>query len=185
MNNKQIVIISFLFLLLSCSVAKVKHTESAPGFRLSNYKTFDYFKLEATGDTSANFEKNAALLRGAITKNLQAKGLRRSETQPELLINIGIVVDEKTQTRETTFREAPRYMGQRKYSWKSEEVEVGKYKEGTATVHLVDARTEEMVWQGVVQSIIPGNEKKIPASIEEGVNALFDKMDSGIDEDTK
>ncbi len=176
MYTKRLDLLFLSVVLLSCTSAKVKHTESTPGFQLSNYGTYDFYELEASGDTTANFEKNAALIKDAIARNLKTRGLVRNETRPELLINIGIVVEEKTQTRETTIREAPRYMGQRRYSWKSEEIEIGKYKTGTATVHLVDADSEKMVWRGVVEGVIPNKERKIPASIDEGVDALFSRL---------
>lgn len=172
----RILLFTIPVLLVACRAAKVRNTESAVGFRLSNYKTFDFFKLEAAGDTSANFETNATLMKDAITRNLESRVLKRVDTNPDLLINIGIVVKEKTKTRETTIQEAPRYMGQRRYTWKSEEIEVGRYREGTATVHLVDVTTKEMVWRGVIESIIPEKDDKIPASIESGVNLLFERL---------
>ena len=162
--------------LLACNATKVLDTESADGFQIGNYKTFDFFKLEARGDTSDNFETNAASMKDAITRNLESRGLRRVDANADMLVNIGIVVTEKTQTRETTFREAPRYMGQRRYSWKSEEIEIGTYKSGTATIHLVDANTKEMVWRGVAEGIIPKNDEKLSKAIESGVDELFERL---------
>lgn len=60
------------------------------------------------------------------------------------------------------------YIGQRNYSWKSEEIEIGSYREGTATVHIVDAAAKKMLWRGVVQDILPDKEAKLDKTIQEG-----------------
>ncbi len=173
MNATRVSLLVFASLLFTCRSSKVLETENVEGFQLNQYQTFDFFKLEASGDTSSNFQANATLIKNAITRNLESRGLKRVDTNPDLLINIGIVVKEETQTRQTTIREAPRYMGQRTYSWKSEEIEVGKYRTGTATVHLVDADTKTMMWRGVIESIIPEKKEKVAESIEDGVDLLF------------
>jgi len=169
---------SLLFLTLAaCSGVKVLNTEANDGFALSNYKTFDFYKLEARGDTvTANFETNAELLKQAITKQLQTKGLQQAISNPALLVNIGVVVEEKIQTRETNLRDAPVYMGTRNYSWKSEEIEVGRYKEGTVTVHLVDPSTKKLMWKGVVEGVLPSKNSNLPPMIDAAMSALFSKI---------
>src|SRR6187402_39901 len=110
MKNSALLLV--FFMLASCSGVKVLNTEANDGFALGNYKTFDFYKLEARGDTvAANYETNAELLKQAIAKQLQAKGLQQATSNPSLLVNIGVVVEEKIQTRETSIREAPVYMG--------------------------------------------------------------------------
>jgi len=79
------------------------------------------------------------------------------------------------QTRETTIREAPRYIGQRNYHWQSQEVVVGRYEEGTATVEIVDAAHREVVWQGAVKSILTSNPTKLTKRIDDAIAALFVK----------
>src|SRR5688572_13466516 len=110
---------------LSCSSVRVLEKDPEVGFKLADYKTFDFFEVEASGDTTGSFSRNVNLLKEAIVRHLQSEGLKKSTSDHDLLINLGIVVEEKIQTRETDFRDAPRYMGQRRYTWKSENVEVG------------------------------------------------------------
>ncbi len=162
--------------ILSCSGIRVINSEANQGFNLSNYKTFDFYELEASGDTAANFSTNVELLKKEIEKQLALKGLSRSDANAGLRVNIGIVVQEKIQTRETTLRDAPRYMGQRNYSWKSEEIEVARYKEGTVTVHLVDPKNSTLMWKGAVESVVPSNKSKIPSAIQDGMEKLFSKL---------
>ena len=176
MGIRLIFFIALAIISFGCSGVRVLDTEADAGFKLSQYQTFDFFKLEASGDTTENFEKNANLMKQSISRELQSKGLRPATGNPDLLVNIGIVVNEQVQTRETTIQEAPRYMGQRRYRWKSEEVEVGKYREGTVTVDLVDPASDKMVWKGVVEGIIPRKEEQLKATIDDGVRSLFEKL---------
>lgn len=159
-----------------CSSVEVVRTQVAEGFRLSGYETFDFFQLEASGDTAANFAENVGLLKEAITRELESRGMERVSASPDLLVNIGIVVEEKVQTRETTIREAPIYIGQRRYHWETEEVEVGRYREGTVTLDLVDRRENKLVWEGVVEGVIPKKEEQLRGRIDEGVEALFEEL---------
>jgi len=175
MKNLSIIFVALI--AFSCSGVRVLNSESNQGFKLSNFKTFDFYELDASGDTvAANFSTNAELLKSEIEKQLVLKGLTRSTAEPDLRINIGVVVQEKIQTRETTIREAPRYMGQRNYSWKAEEVEVGRYKEGTVTVHLVDPNDKKLLWKGAVEGVLPAQQSKLAATIKEGMEKLFSKL---------
>jgi hypothetical protein len=167
----------FLAVLFACSTARVVKTEKAPGVDFSTYKTYDFYELEASGDTTGNkFGPYTALLRQAISKELNAKGYQQRSADPDLRVNIGIVVKEETQTRETNIREAPRYMGQRRYSWKSEQVEVGRYKVGTATIDLVDSRKDMMVWQGIMEGIVSNRKSNYESDVNKGVTQLFEKF---------
>jgi hypothetical protein len=162
--------------LAGCSGVNVLETHPDKSFQLDRYKTFDFFELEASGDTAKNFLRNAGLLKQAITRELESKGLRQSSSAPDLLVNIGIVVEQKVQTRETSFQEAPLYVGQRRYHWESEKVEVGRYRVGTVTVDLVDSKDNTRVWEGAVEGVIPERQEARQKRIDKGVEALFDGL---------
>jgi hypothetical protein len=175
---RSVLFFSALVILISvagCSGARVLNTEKAEDVNLHNYKTFDFFQVEASGDTSSSvFNQHITKLEDAIALELQKHGYLLSKTNPDLLINIGLVVDEKTQTRQTDYlTDAPRYIGQRRYSWKSQEVEVARYREGTVTLDFVDRGLNKLVWKGTVQGVIPEKEAKVDATIKKGISKLF------------
>ncbi len=175
----KIKILSLISLLLvsGCSSVKIIDVQPTPGFALANYKTFDFFKTESSGDISPKFNERLELLKAEISKQLVARGLSQSTDGADLLINIGVVVEEKIQTRETDLRtDGARYMGQRNYTWKSEEVEVGRYREGTVTLHLVDQSKNAMVWRGAANGIIPEKDSKVKETIVLGVEELIKKI---------
>ena len=167
-----------VILLAGCSGARVLNAESAEGVNLGNYKTFDFFQAEASGDTATgSFQDRITRIEDAIAIEMQKHGYLLSKTNPDLLINIGLVVDEKTQTRQTDYlTDAPRYIGQRRYSWKSQEVVVSQYRQGTVTVDLVDRVQNKQVWQGTVQGVIPEKEEQVDAAIKKGIGKLLSKL---------
>ncbi|MGV3764929.1 MAG: DUF4136 domain-containing protein [Chitinophagaceae bacterium] len=162
-------------ILCQCTPSARISSELAPEADFSQYKTFDFYQLDASGDTlSTKFSSRTRSMEYAIEQEMKAKGYTRTNTNPDLLINIGIVVEEKKQTRQTDFRtDAPRYIGQRNYSWKSEEVTVGTYREGTVTVDLVDRATNKRVWEGVAREIIPNRDDRVEKAIGTGVKLLL------------
>lgn len=171
----------FVFLVITgCSSVNIVGVDKAPDFTIANYKTFNFFEVNMGGDAlGPDTDSKLKLLKEAISKQLVAKGLRQTTENPDLLINIGVLVDEKTQTRQTDFSnpaDRTAYMNQRNYSWHSQEVEVGKYRQGTVTVHLVNRTANKLVWKGSADSVLPSKEKNIPALIDEGMAKLFKEV---------
>lgn len=168
----------FMVMMLSaCSGISIIGVDKADNFSISNYKTFDFYKIDASGDAlSENARQNLELIKAAITKELQAKGVTQSSTDPDLLVNIGVVVLEKVQTRETRLGEYPTYMGSRNYSWERQDVEVGRYREGTVSVHLVEPEAKRMVWKGAAEGVLPNKQESVPGMIDQGMKQLFAKL---------
>nr|WP_295926175.1 DUF4136 domain-containing protein [uncultured Dyadobacter sp.] len=178
-NALFLALLSLSILLTACgSSYKILKTKKAESFKLSDYSTYGFFDIEATGDTlSGNYEQNVGIIKEAIAKNLQARGLDEAR-DPSLKINIALNVKDQVQTRQTDFRTdgLPRYMGQRRYSWKSEEVVTGKYREGTIVVDLVDAANNQMVWQGGASGIIPEKTKNFKEDINQAISEVLAKI---------
>lgn len=169
-----------ILIALGCSSVNIKGVDKAASFSISKYKTFSFYEVNTGGDAiGPNHQENLKLIKEAIVKEMGVKGLTLTGDNPDLLVNIGIVVTSEVQTRETSFANpADRqvYMGQRSYSWQSQEVEVGTYRQGTVTVHLVDRAANELVWMGSADSVLPEKQKNIPALITEGMQKLFEKV---------
>lgn len=165
----------FLSVMLSCSTVSIKGVKSSDTFSIASYKTFTFYEVEQTGDAiGANYLRNLTLLKESITRQMNAKGLTLIAGTPDLLVNIGIVVTEEIQTRETNFAtDRTAYMGQRNYSWNAQEIEVGRFREGTVRVHLVDRASNALVWEGSAESVVPEKQKNVEALINEAMQKLF------------
>lgn len=173
-------IILLTIISISCSSLRIKDIKQEDGFALSKYKTFSFFQVDASGDgLGPNYSTHLDLLKKAITRQLEAKGVTTVSENPDLMVNIGIVVKQEVKTRETSFTnpgDRMAYMGQRNYSWHSEEVVTGMYKRGSVSVHLVERSSSRLVWEGTAESIVPEKEKNVPPLIEEGMAQLFEKI---------
>ncbi|WP_128543456.1 DUF4136 domain-containing protein [Larkinella soli] len=165
-----------LFLMASCSSVRVVSNEPAEYFALNNYKTFAFSDIESTGDIPQTgfYRSQVDALKNAVSRQLETKGLRRVESQPDLLVNIGVAIDEKVQTRQTSLlTDPPNYIGQRRYTWRSREVEVGRYNQGTIDLHLIDRSRNAMVWRGIVEGIVPDKPAKLQKRIDESMEKLL------------
>ena len=178
-------IISVLILLVGgitgCSPYRVVRNQSDNSVIWSGYRTFAFIDtnhVEAVPDNAYQFAIEQ--VKRAVAAELANRGYRQmvnSEVgaQADLLVNIGGIVNEKTQTRPTTIYEAPRYIGQQRYHWQSQEVPVRTYKEGTLNVHIVDAQRNNLLWDAAVSSVLrKGN--VTPDQIQAGVSRLFTKF---------
>jgi uncharacterized protein YdeI (BOF family) len=170
-----------IFILVSitfgCTPVRVVDFQKKTEFDLSAYKTYFYFNIEEPEQKGKYFDENLVLLKRAIDSEMAKKGYTFQESGGDLLINIGISVEEKVQTRETDFRtDGIQYMGQRNYQWQSQEVEVDRYKEGTIVLDFIDPIKRQLVWQGSVAGTTTDSRKKIEARINTAINNLFKKF---------
>ena len=165
--------------LVSCGSGPVAvDSDLYSDFNLGNYHSFDFVKVDAENTGKPEFEQNINYLKEAIAKKMAEKGLSQTSSNPELLINLGITVEEKVQTRETSLATDPfMYVGQRNYTWHVQEVSVGTYQEGSLTMHLVDKKNNQAVWVGTIDRALPNKAKNTPATIDSAVDLLFKKLD--------
>lgn len=160
-----------ILLLWSCTPVRVVSTDTSPDMDFSSYETFGF--VEA--DPEMAMTPNLDYLKDAIAGQLNRRGLTQSEN-PDILINIATDVESKVQTRETDIRDAPRYMGTRNYSWQSEEIVVNEYEEGTVKIDVVDAGSNQMVWQGIAAGTLTTNREKMQNRIDKAMEALFNEF---------
>jgi hypothetical protein len=172
----SIFLIAISIMLNGCGPSyKILKSDMANEFSMSDYPTFGFFEVDVKGDTLPEaFEQNLAVIKQAIRRNLEGKGLKEV-LEPALKVNIGITVLEKIQTRQTNFQNdgRPLYMGQRRYSWKSKEVEVGRYREGTLLIHFVDSATSNLVWQGGSEGILPAENDNLRKNVSKAIDDIF------------
>ncbi|MCR5889193.1 DUF4136 domain-containing protein [Hymenobacter sp. J193] len=165
----------WLIACVACSPVRVESTTQTPGVDFTAYRTYNFLDVEARNEAAFQGPGTGMTeLKQAVARELERRGYQQAAA-PDVWVNIGVVTQDKVQTRQTNFRDAPRYIGQRRYSWKSEEVVVDRYEEGTATVDVVDAARNERVWQGVAVSTLTDDPTKLAARIDEGITRMFAK----------
>jgi hypothetical protein len=165
--------------LAACSTnERLTQVDQKSGVNFANYKTYNFMDEVARNDSAFQRSSTGIFdLKYAVTQEMERRGYRKA-AQPDLWVNIGMVTQERTQTRPGDFRTdgLPRYIGQRNYHWDARDVPVGQYQEGTATIELVDATRKELVWQGTTTSVLPKVRTKATKQIEKAVEAVFEQF---------
>ncbi len=166
----------FLLALSGCQPASVLTIQTVPDFSLASFQTFDFYDIEVSGDTTG-FPERVKWIEDEVASQLEGKGLKRVEQEPDLLINIGVTVAEMIQTTETGLgKGTPMYAGSPKYGWESQTMELGSYQEGTVVVHFVDSDSKILIWEGIAQSAIVKKDKASKKNIAAGVKKLFSEL---------
>ncbi|GGG47508.1 DUF4136 domain-containing protein [Hymenobacter glacieicola] len=174
--KKLLVAALLLTTAAACSPVRIESTTQTPGVDYSAYKTYNFLDVTARNEAAfAGGGVGIEELKQAVARELESRGYQRADA-PDLWVNIGVVTEEKVQTRETNIQfDGPRYIGQRRYRWESQPVPVGSYREGTATVDIVDAARNVQIWQGVAASTLTKDPARLAARIDEGIAAMFEK----------
>lgn len=170
---------TFLFVLLlalaACAPERVQYTTQHPNVDFNNYRTFNFMDVRARNEAALQGPgADVVALKQAIAREMYRRGYQQA-ANPDLWVNIGVVPQQKGKARAKTVREAPRYIGQRTYRWQGQDVEAGRYAEGTATVEVVDAARKEMIWDGALVSILSTTAEPPAKRIDAAIAELFEK----------
>ena len=168
--------ISIVFLFSACTTVKIEQVNKKVGFSLADYKTYDFQVAKLDIGEDPEFSQRVNWIKEELIKQLALSGLERSKENPDLILNVGLVVEEKIQTRETSFSTDAVYMGTRNYSWQSEEIEIGRYDEGTFTIDFVDTRDNVLKCMGVAKGVKVKKEENAQKNIAQGLEKLFKRI---------
>ncbi len=171
---KKLMLFLISLSLVAGAMAQVVVTN--PKFDLHKYKSYGFVPPDkAFLESHEHAARALQRVQDAVRTEMEARGITFSEN-PDLLINVGITVEEKVQTRTTSVRDA-RYMGQRNYHWEALEVPVGTYKEGTITLDFIDAAHNDLVNQAVTTEFVVKNQKNQVKRINRAVKKIFKELD--------
>lgn len=168
-----------LLLLAACSSGPTVRTDADPAADFSRYRSWDFYQpiaMEANGYTSHTSEQ----VRAAVAREMEARGYVHDTTAPDLKVNFQGLVQDKTDVYTL-----PRTDWQYFYSYRAnsyvavpvwyDETQVSRYREGTLTVDLVDARANRLLWTGSAIGRIPAKQspEKRAVAVEQAVAAVF------------
>jgi hypothetical protein len=128
-----------------CAIATTAGADYQPGLDMGRYESFnwDQAQIRHTGD--ARLENNPFFedaLFGALERELAAHGIRRVESDPDLMVHYHLSVEDHIEVFEsdpTSGYPATDY---------GEGTEVLQYEEGTFIVHFSEAKTHDDLWIG-------------------------------------
>jgi len=147
---RTIALLATLALLSACASGPriVRNVDPAADF--TQFRTFGFISPLGTDRAGATTLTSQQLVRAA-TDELQARGLRRADENPDLLVNFFISTREVISSRPTTGSanwRGTRYSPWRGYSASMSTPTITQSTSGTLAVDLVDASRQQLVWEG-------------------------------------
>lgn len=162
-----------------CASGPTIHSDHDPSADFSSYHTYGYASELGT-DRAGYSTLITGHFKRAVSRELEARGYRHAETNPDLLVNFFVSIGEQTDIRSTPSPTmGAGYYGYRygMYSaWPaySTDVSTVTYKVGTANIDLIDAKRKQLVWEGVAEGRIRDEALENPGpAIDSVVTELF------------
>jgi hypothetical protein len=136
----------------------------------SRFKTFEWMEQKATPEGKPKTYAQSGLLKArierAVDDGLEAKGLRRVDTNPDLFVSYLMGVKNYTEIRRSGYG----------YGFGGN-VRADQFQEGTLILDLIDAATNELVWRGIAEGVITENPspEKLTKEVNDTVKKLLSK----------
>lgn len=177
---QQIALGMALILAAGCAGKQVT-TDYSPATGFSQYRTF---ALVMPPDTAAQ-QLLDQRVRSAVQAQLDAKGLTATDRQnADLYVGYGMI--DKTYKDVYTYRDGWGWgggWGWRNWRWgaawpMTTQRQISTYTDGTVVVHLIDAKTKQVVWQGQIADVVRlpvTNPVRATQQIDAAVTKLFAK----------
>lgn len=151
--------------LAACASGPEIRVDGDPGANIPAFRTFGYFGSVAT-DKAGYSTILTGRLKAAATRELEAKGYKYSENNPELLINFNVNVVDKTEIYSTPGT-GMGYYGYRAgmygaWAGYPPEIESRNYRQGTLSIDVVDASRKALVWQGIAEARVTSKMRENP-----------------------
>ena len=158
----------------ACASGPDIRTTVNPAVDFANYSTFAFFDPLGT-DRGEYASLLSQTLKSATRRELESRGYRYDPSSPDLLVNFGAQLAEKTQVTQTPTMGYGGYYGYRGAfygGWPAYQTDVRQYTEGTLNIDLVDAARRELVWEGVAvgrvsEKVLEDREAAINAAVTE------------------
>ena len=121
----------------------------------------------------------AVRIKDNVRKGMEARGYRYVEASPDLQVNFQGVVQDRTDVFSMPRSDIQWFYNYRRNSYVAvpvwyDDTQVSRYREGTLTVDLVDARRNRMVWTGAaIGRVVKKTPEEKMAEVDQAINAIF------------
>ena len=142
-----------------CASAPNVRVVADPAADFTQYRTFGFASPLGT-DRDGYQSAVSQQLKASTRAQLESRGLRYAESDPDLVVNFGAALSEKYRVSTTpTATVGMGYYGYRAGMYSAwpmyrDETTVTPYNEGTLNIDIADARRRQLVWEGVVRSTV-------------------------------
>jgi hypothetical protein len=164
-------------LLGACASTPNTISNTDPSVDFSQYSTYGFFDPLATDDP--RYESLVSnFLKVAVSQQMAQRGIAYAE-DPDLLVNFYIHTQEKVRSRSV-----PTMGGYYDYrdpfgydpwpAYPAYETRIDQYTEGTLNIDVVDARSQKLIWEGMVSGRVTESDvSNLEQTIDEAVAAVM------------
>jgi len=151
MTVKRVSALVFAVLwLAACSTTPKPRSDYDPSADFSQYRTYSFVSM--TGTDQAQYQTLISQhFKKALRREMESRGYVYDENAPDLLVNFNARLDDKIKV--SSYPSSGMYYGYRGYgAWGGygSYTDVRQYTQGTVNIDLVDAKRQQLVWEGVV-----------------------------------
>ncbi|WP_133000460.1 DUF4136 domain-containing protein [Luteimonas arsenica] len=168
-----------LGLLAACATGPRISSDSDPRADFSAYRTFAFYSplaIEREGYASLV----SGRMKAAARAEMEARGYRYSEDNPDLWLNINAYMQQRTDVSTIPDVDYAYYYSYRARRYVavpywSDRTTVHRYTEGTMNIDLVDAGRNALVWEGIAVGRVTRNQDAAArdAAIDSTIRDIF------------
>ena len=171
-------LLAWVLLLAACATGPRISSEADPSADFAGYRSFSFYSplaLEGHGYTTLT----SARLKAAARAQLESRGYVYDETSPDLWLNINAYMQEKTDVVSMPDVDYNYYYSYRSRRYVAvpywyDNTRVYQYTEGTLNFDLVDAKRNQLVWEGIaVGRVANAKPAERAARIDQAVVDIF------------
>lgn len=177
-----ILVLAFFAIIAACSSPVKVTSDYDKNVNFQQYKTFAIQPMDTNSSIS---QLNQNRIIGAVKSQLVKKGLTEDAANPDLLVNVAAILNNKRSVSATT-----NYYGYggmyRPYGWGGgmgatgyTTYDVTDYKEGSLIVDIADAKAKSLVWEGIGNKDIDKPAKDPDAAINSAVEKIMASFPPG------
>ena len=177
MPARTLISVLFVALVAGCASGPRIITNADPTADFTRFRTFGFFQPLGT-DTASGQTLTSQHLIAAAARELEMRGLRRSDDNPDLMLNFFIstrdVVSSTPSTSASVHWRRGRYSTWGGYSMSVGTPTVTTQTQGTLAVDLVDAGRGQLVWEGAATKRVTDNTRRnLQEVLNSAVTDLF------------
>lgn len=165
--------------LAACATGPTVTADYDRSTNFASYRTFGFYSPLGT-DQSGYQSLVTQTIKSAVRAEMESRGYAYTESNPDLLVNFNAKLARQTEISQMP---APSmyYYGYRRGSYGGwggygYETRVDQYTEGTLNIDIVDAKRQQLVWEGVaVGRVTKKSQEERQAAINAAVAEVFAK----------
>lgn len=185
LNSRVILFTIVIASLCACATPKPSIRANADASaNLSAYRTYGFVADPGT-NRSGYTTAITGYFKEAVTREMNARGYRHVDSNPELLVNFNADTKDRTDVRSTPsasmgmgyYRYRAGFYGAYPMYPYANEVDTVHYKVGTANVDVADAAKKQLVWEAVAEGRLTDKIMNDPrTAVSSVVTQMFEKF---------